>query len=337
MTVPLEVGPLTGGPRPRPFRFALQAFETTSATQWRETVRMAEDLGFCTLFTTDHYFGPGQIATSSGHRPVDVAPLTAMATAAALTKDLRVGCRVFAADFHHPVVLAKELATLDLLSEGRLEIGLGAGWVAAEYEGLGIPMDRAGVRIERLAEVVAVLKGHFSGEPLDIRGTYVRATGFAGRPLPVQRPHPPLMLGGGSPRILRLAGALGDIVSINYNNASGQLGASSVDSSTLHRTEEKIAWIREGAGDRFDDIEIEIGAYFVAVSDDPSAATDAMATRFGVEPAELVRHPHALLGSVDTVCDLLNERRETLGLSYVTVAQRNAAEFAPVLARMAGT
>jgi probable F420-dependent oxidoreductase len=323
--------------RPRPFRFAMQAFETTSAAQWRETVRMAEDLGYCTLFTTDHYFGPGEISTSTGHRPVDVAPLTAMATAAALSKDLRVGCRVFAADFHHPVVLAKELATLDLLSEGRLEIGLGAGWVAAEYEGLGIPMDRAGVRIERLAEVVEVLKGHFSGEPLDIHGTYVRATGFAGRPLPVQRPHPPLMLGGGSPRILRLAGALGDIVSINYNNATGKLGAASVGSSTRERTEEKVTWIREGAGDRFDELEIELGAYFVSVSDDPTAATEAMAARFGVEPDELVQHPHALLGSVDAVCERLQERREALGVSYITVAQRNAEEFAPVIARLAGT
>ena len=149
---------------PRPFRFGAQAFESKSGKEWTEIARRTEALGYSTLFTTDHYFGPGTIAESSGHRPVDVAPIAAMTAAAAVTTDLRVGCRVFNVDLHQPVVLAKELATLDMLSEGRLEVGLGAGWVAAEYEGLGVPMDRAGVRIKRLGEVVEVLKAHWTGE-----------------------------------------------------------------------------------------------------------------------------------------------------------------------------
>ena len=121
-----------------PFRFALQAFEATSATAWTETARKSEDLGYCTLFTTDHHFGVGAIVEASGHRPVDVAPISAMMMAAAVTSTIKVGCRVFCVDYHHPVVLAKELATVDFLSGGRLEAAIGAGWVAAEYEGLGI-------------------------------------------------------------------------------------------------------------------------------------------------------------------------------------------------------
>jgi probable F420-dependent oxidoreductase len=321
----------------RPFRFSIQAFETSGARDWTELARRAEDLGYSTLFTTDHYFGPGAIADSSGHRPVDVAPLAATMAAAAATSRLRVGCRVHCVDYHHPVVLAKELATIDLLSEGRLEVGLGAGWLTAEYDGLGIQMAGAGIRIAKLGEVAELLKELWSGEQLDVRGTHVHASGFAGRPQPVQRPHPPIFIGGGAPKVLRLAGRVADIVSINFNNAAGRLGSGSVATSTLAATEQKIGWIREGAGDRFADLELEIAAYFVAIEDDPRAAVDAMAARFAVPPAELRQHPHALIGSVDEVCDQLIERREQLGISYVNIAQRNMATLAPVVARLAGS
>ena len=320
----------------RPFRFSVQAFEAQSGPQWTGLARRAEDLGYSTLFTTDHYFGPGDISDSSGHRPVDVAPLTAMTAAAMATTGLRVGCRVFCVDYHHPVVLAKELATLDMLSGGRVEVGLGAGWVTAEYDGLGIAMDRPGVRIERLAETAELLKAHWAGSPLAYDGKFVRASGVAGRPLPVQQPHPPLFIGGGAPRVLRLAGRLADIVSINFNNAAGKLGSGSVASSTREATAEKIGWIREGAGDRFGDIELELAAYFIAISDDPGSAVAAMAQRFGVSPQVLAEHPHALIGSVPAICDQLEQRRSELGVSYINVAQRSMEAFAPVVARLAG-
>lgn len=322
--------------RTRPFRFSVQAFEAQSGPQWTGLARRAEDLGYSTLFTTDHYFGPGDISEASGHRPVDVAPLTAMTAAAMSTRELRVGCRVFCVDYHHPVVLAKELATLDMLSQGRVEAGLGAGWVSAEYEGLGIAMDRPGVRIERLAETVELLKAHWAGEPLAVKGAFVRASGFAGRPRPVQRPHPPIFIGGGAPRVLKLAGRLADIVSINFNNAAGKLGAGSVASSTREATAEKIGWIREGAGDRFGDIELEIAAYFIAISEDPAEAVGVMARRFGVPEEVLAEHPHALIGSVPEICDQLEQRRGELGVSYINVAQRSMETFAPVVARLAG-
>ena len=321
----------------RSFRFSVQAFEAASGAEWLATARRAEELGYSTLFTTDHYFGPGTIASESGHRPVDVAPISAITAAALATTTLRVGCRVFCVDYHNPVVLAKELATIDLLSDGRLEVGLGAGWVAAEYEGLGITQDRPGVRIERLKETVGLMRQQWSGEPLDVRGTHVRASGFAGRPRPVQQPGPPVLIGGGAPRVLRAAGELADIVSINFNNAAGKLGSNSVESSNDEATAEKVGWIREGAGDRFGEIELEIGAYFVAVGDDSATALEAMARRFDVPPAELAAHPHALIGSLDAVCEQLHERRERFGVSYINVAQRSMEAFAPVVERLAGT
>jgi probable F420-dependent oxidoreductase len=321
----------------RPFRFAAQAFEAKSGKEWSDIARRTEDLGYSTLFTTDHYFGPGPISESSGHRPVDVAPIAAMTAAAAVTTGLRVGCRVFNVDLHQPVVLAKELATLDMLSEGRLEVGLGAGWVVAEYEGLGVPMDRPSVRIARLGEVVELMKVHWSGRDVAVDGKYVHAHGFAGLPLPVQQPHPPIFIGGGRERILTLAGRLADIVSFNFDNSAGRLGAASVASSGASETAQKLEWVRAGAGDRFVQIELEIGAYFVAVDDDPSAMIAAMASRFGVSDEEFASHPHALLGSVDTICETLQERREQYGFSYITVPQRNLDDFAPVVARLSGT
>lgn len=325
-----------GAGKPRPFRFGLQAFDATSGAEWCELAVQAEALGYSALHLTDHYFGPGAIADASGHRPVDLAPIAAMATAAAVTTDLRVGCRVFCVDYHHPVVLAKEAATVDLLSDGRLELGLGAGWLAAEYEGLGVPMEGAGTRISRLDEVIGLVKAHWSGEPLDVEGEHVQVHGFAGLPRPVQRPHPPIMVGGGSPRVLGLAGREADIVSLNFDNRSGTLGAAGVRSGTADRTAEKVGWVRDGAGDRFGDIELEIAAYFVALTDQADATIAGMAGRFGIEPGELAEHPHALIGSVDHACELLAERRERYGVSYVTVAQRHMAEFAPVVERMAG-
>ncbi len=320
----------------RPFRFGLQAFEGSSAAEWFDTVRRTEDLGYDALFSSDHYFGPGEIATATGHRPVDMAPLTSIAMAAARTTALRVGCRVFCCDFHHPVVLAKEMATLDVLSEGRLIVGLGAGWVRDEYDGLGVPMERPSVRIAKLGEYVDVMRAHWSGDELDVHGSFVDVSGFAGLPKPVQPSGPPIMIGGGAPKILGLAGRVADIVSLNFNNASGRLGSSSVMSSGAAETEEKISWIRDGAGDRFDQIEIEIGAYFVGVGDGAAAQLDAMAARFGVGADEFASHPHAFFGSVEQICELLIERRERFGVSYVTVAQRHLDEFAPVIAAMAG-
>lgn len=321
--------------RPRPFRFSLQAYHATSAADWVRTARRAEEIGYSTLFTTDHYFGPGAISDGSGHRPVDVAPVSAMTMAAAVTSTLRVGCRVFGVDYHHPVVLAKELATVDFLTGGRLEAAIGAGWVKAEYDGLGLTMDKPSVRIERLRETIALLRAHWGGEQLDMHGGHVSVSGFAGTPAPVQQ-RIPLMVGGGARKVLTLAGETADIVSLNFNNAAGALGAGSVASGTEQQTADKIGWIRDGAGERFGEIELEIGAYFVAVTDDAERAATAIGTRFGVDAQAILSHPHALMGTVQEICAGLEQRRRDFGVSYVCVAQRHMDEFAPVVQAMSG-
>jgi probable F420-dependent oxidoreductase len=295
-----------------------------------------EELGYACLHLADHIIGPGPALERSMHPLQELAAVPAMAVAAEATSTLRVGCRVFCQDYRHPAVLAKEAATLDLFSEGRLELGLGAGWLEPEYAALGMRFDPAPVRIDRLAETVALVKAHMSGTPIDQSGEHVEVHEYTGVPLPVQRPHPPIMIGGGSRRVLALAGREADIVSLNFNNRAGVLGPEGVQLSTASETERKLGWVREGAGSRMDALEIEIGAYFTFVGDAGDAAAKGMAAAFGFTEEEMRAHPHGLFGSVDSICQELERRRECFGISYITVTDDVMETFAPVVERLAG-
>ncbi|MFP6654292.1 MAG: TIGR03621 family F420-dependent LLM class oxidoreductase [Myxococcota bacterium] len=321
---------------PRPFRFAVQSFSASSGAEWHARACRVEALGYSALHLADHILGPGEAISAANHPVQELAAIPAMAMAAAATTTLRVGCRVFCVDYRHPAVLAKETATLDLLSEGRIEIGLGAGWLRGEYEALGIGFDSAAVRIERLSEVVGFLKAHFSGDPIQIAGRHVNVSGYSGAPPPVQKPHPPIMIGGGSRRILALAGREADIVSFNFNNRSGILGPEGIANSTEDKTREKLAWVREAAGPRFDDLEFEIGAYFTMVGESARAGADEMAKAFGLTSDEMRRHPHGLFGEVDEICDELARRRELFGTNYITIPDTVFEAFAPVVAKLSG-
>ncbi len=320
----------------RPFRFAVQAFAPSDRQAWIDTARRAEDLGYSTLHLADHYFGPGAALDAASHPPQTVAAIPAMMSAADATSTLKVGCRVLCVDYHQPVVLAKELSTIDLLSDGRLEPGFGAGWTASEYEAMGIVMDRAGTRIDRLVEVVGLARSFFAGEDLEIDGEHVRATDMRAIPAAVQEGGPRIMVGGGSPRILRTAGAIADIVSVNFDNSAGKLGGRAIGSGTAEGTDAKIGWIREGAGDRFDDLELEIAAYFTTVTDAGEATTEAMAGAFAMEPEAFAAHPHALVGSVEEIAEVLIGRREQYGISYVTIGDDVMDDFAGVVERLDG-
>jgi probable F420-dependent oxidoreductase len=260
-----------------------------------------------------------------------------MTMAAAVTNQIMIGSRVMCIDYHQPVVLAKSLATIDLLSDGRLEAGLGAGWITSEYEAMGIPMDRAGVRIDRLVEYIALTRAFFAGADLDLTGEHVNVTDMAAIPAAVQHGGPKIMIGGGAPRVLRTAGELADIVSINFDNSAGKIGAHGLGSGTPSGTADKIGWIRDGAGDRFADIELEIGAYFTTVTDAGDVVKQKMGAAFGMTGDQLAEYPHALVGSVDEICDTLQQRREEYGISYITVGATAMKDFAPVVARLAGT
>ncbi|MET0729118.1 MAG: TIGR03621 family F420-dependent LLM class oxidoreductase [Acidimicrobiales bacterium] len=318
----------------RPFRFAVQIFRgTKSSAEFGELVRRIEDLGYSTLFLADHYLGKGPATQKARQLPQYLAPITAMATAAALTRTLRVGSRVFCMDYHVPAVLAKEAATLDVLSDGRLEFGIGAGWSEHEYAAMGLTMGPPGQRVAKLQEVVALFKAHCSGEMLEIDGEHVTATGYTGLPLPSQRPHPPIMIGGAGKRVLSFAAREADIVSINnvdYDavNAAGL--------SPQGEAQRRIAWVREAAGDRFDQLDIEASPFFTVVTDDPSEATTRITSMIGVAEEGFVDHPNVLIGTAEELADRLQERREAFGVNYVTIQQTDMESFVPVVERLAG-
>jgi len=321
----------------KPFRFGVMTAGAATAAEIRDKARTVEALGYHSLLYNDHYAGPGPAMEAANHGPQPIAAIPAVVVSAEVTSTLVVGFRVLAVDYHNPVVLAKELASIDLLSEGRLEIGMGAGWITSEYEAMGIAMDRPGVRIARLGEAIDVVRAAMGDGLVEVHGeTGVRASGFEGTPKPVQRPCPPIAVGGGGRKVLELAARKADIVAFNVNNRAGKLSADGTRESTADATLEKIGWVREAAGARMDDLELEIGAYFSTVTNDPKAVAGELSGYFGLDVDDVLDHPHALIGSVDAICDLIRERRERFGFSYITVLDHNAEAFAPIVERMTG-
>jgi probable F420-dependent oxidoreductase len=324
----------------KPFRFSLQCFNTDSPANWRKLIARTEDLGYSTFFLADHFLSSGPALDSTFHPPQMLGAVPAIAMALEQTSTLRVGCRVFCNDYRHPIVLAKEAATMDYLSEGRLEFGLGAGWIRNEYEAVNLPFDEFPERFARFAESVHAYKAFMGGEPLAIDGDYIRWNGFHGTPSPAQSPWPPLMIGGGSKRILEFAGKEADIVSLNFNNRAGMLGPDGMASGRADATARKIEWIRHAAGDRFDDIELEIGAYNTIITDHQEPTAAAIGEALGMSAQDILSHPHCLIGSIDFICEELERRREAYGISYIAVlddGENNMVEaFAPVVARLAG-
>ncbi|WP_280425997.1 TIGR03621 family F420-dependent LLM class oxidoreductase [Nocardia carnea] len=318
----------------RPFRFAVQATRATSGTEWRDTARQIEDLGYSTLFLADHYLGKGPAARESRYPPQHLAPIAAMAVAAAVTTTLRIGCRVFCADYHVPGVLMKEATTLDLLTDGRLEFGIGGGWSAPEYRAMGVAFRPAAQRVAKLAEVVGLFKAHCSGEQLDRTGEYVTSVGYAGLPRPVQRPHPPLMIGGSRRRVLSLAGREADIASIS-NVPFDPIDAAG--RTPQQEAARRLAFVRDAAGDRFAALDIESSPFFATVTTDPDAALAEVSKIMNVSPDGLGDHPNVLAGTVPEIADRLRERRELFGANYITVQQTEFAAFAPVVELLTGT
>jgi probable F420-dependent oxidoreductase len=303
-----------------------------SADAWRGTARQAEELGYSTLFVADHYLGPGPIYDRSRHLPQNLAPIAAIAMAAEATTRLRVGCRVFGIDFHVPAVLAAETATLDLLSQGRLEVGVGAGYLRDEYESMGLPFEDGTSWVDKLEEVIALLKAHWSGQPIDRTGKYVQVSGFSGLPRPVQRPHPPLMIGGSRNRLLTIAGREADIASFN-NIPFGIGGDGRTPRQELVR---RIEVVRHAAAARFSSIELETSPYWCVVTDDATEALERIGASLERPPADLVDHPNVLVGSIQFIAERLQQQRDETGISCVTIQQAQLEAFAPIVARLSG-
>jgi len=312
---------------PRKFRFAAQlgrAPEPTG-TSWAEQARKAEDLGYSTLLMPDH-FGD------------QLAPVPAMMAAADATTTLRVGALVFDNDYRHPLVLAKEAATIDLLSGGRFELSLGAGWMKSDYEQSGIGYDPPAVRVDRFEEGVQVLKGLLAAEgPYSFSGKHYTIAEHTPTPRPVQGPHPPLTLGGGGKRVLSIAARQADVVGINVNLKEGTGGAETAPDASPASTRRKIGWVKEAAGARFDDLELNTLIGFAMVTDDAASIAEAMAPAFDIDPADALHVPLALLGTIDEMVEELEWRRSEYQISYFSIEADCWEALGPLVSRLAGT
>ena len=320
----------------RPFRFGFTGGASSKREKLLASARAVEALGYSTFGLADHFVRP-------------FAPLVAGQAVADATTTLRVTQTVLAQDFREPAVLAKELATLDVLSEGRLQVGLGAGWLRQEYVDAGMRFDPAPVRIARLEETAIILKGLFSEGRFSFAGEHYRVTELEGLPKPVQQPHPPIMLGGGGKKIRSVAGRQADIVQLMPSNPGGH---SLLDPSqfSADAIEEKIGWIRDAAGSRFDDIELSAQLLECAVTDRPNEHLAGFAERIAMvtermggarvefDEEDLRISPIVAVGTLDDVCEKLVETRATYGISYFAAPIDSRPDvLAHVIERLVGT
>jgi len=316
----------------RAFRFlGIAAPDILDATRLAATARRAESIGYSALVLPDHLI--------EQHAPIPV-----LAMVAAATERLRIGTFVLNVGLRHPAVLAQDLASLDVLSGGRLEVGIGAGWNRPEHDAIGLPFGSAALRISRLAEAITVLKGCFADGPFSFTGTHYTITEFDGQPKPIQRPHPPIFVGGGGRRLLTLAGHQAQIAGMAPRLLPGDQTQPKVDprSITVAATEEKVRWIREAAGERFDEIELNTypsGSPIVVTNDARAEAqrrVDRMRERTGIEitATEVLESPHFFIGSIDGLTQKFLELRERLGISSFLVDDID--QLAPVVQNLAG-
>lgn len=307
-----------------PFRFGAEMQNPLEGRSWTDSVRELEALGYATLFAPDHF--------DEGY-----GPITALASAAAVTTTLGVGTLVFDTDFRHPAVLARELASIDLLSGGRLEVGLGAGWKRLDYERSGIPMDPPKVRVDRMIEHTHVLKALFGGAPVTYAGEHYQITDLDGTPKPHRPGGPPILIGGGGRRVLRFAAGIADIVGVNASVHSGEVDTAAAQDALPSSIDEKVSWVRDAAGDRLDDVEINAWLSVAEVTDNSRKLAEVLSGVFETAPENVLSSPLTLIGSESEIVDRLQERRERWGYSYTVIPGDRIRDFAPIVARLTGT
>lgn len=304
----------------RPFRFGLHSSTAPTMSAWRDYARMAEGLGYSALYVTDHC-------------DVQFGPLVAATVAAEATTTLHLGTLVLNNDLRNPVVLAKEIASLGLAAEERIEVGFGAGWLRSDYEATGTLLDTAGVRVERLAESLAIMGALWSEGEATFEGRHYTVRGARCDPRPTAAPR--IIVGGGSKRILSLAAQQADTVGINTSLTSGEKGGDPTSEATIDHFDRCLGWVRDAAGDRFSSLELQIATIAVAVVNSRRAAVRA-ATMLGYSE-ETIDLPLLLIGTEDELCERLLERRERWGFSNIVVPGESIDVFAPVVDRLAGS
>jgi probable F420-dependent oxidoreductase len=304
-----------------PFRFAVQQGSARSGEAWAALARRAESLGYDVLVMPDHLGS-------------QLSPIAALAAAAAATTRLRVGAFVFANDYRHPLILAREAATLDLLSGGRFEMGLGAGWMTGDYRQLGMTYDPAPRRIDRLEEAIPLIKRLLAGETVSHRGEHYRLDGASVGVEAVQKPRPPLAIGGGGPRMLKLAAREADIVGLVPGfDARGRVH---VREATETATAEKIALIREAAGERFERLEINLWLGDAGLVGGGNSLLRSMTAAARWVPTAIYGSPYVLYGTLRSTREQLLRRRDRLGISYYTVPSRAMESMAPLVETLSG-
>jgi probable F420-dependent oxidoreductase len=305
---------------PQPFRFAVQCDLADSRHAWQEKARRIEADGYQLLVLPDH-FG------------AQFSPVPALVSAAEATRALRVGTLVFDNDFRHPALLAKDVATLDVLTDGRFECGIGAGWMRSEYEQVGLPFDPGPTRVARLEEAIAVLRALWRNAPAEFAGKHYAVSGLTGTPAPRRPGGPPLMVGGGGPRVLRLAGREADIASVVPRSRPDGAGLDLEDLSEAAFAD-KVRWVREGAGAR--EVELNTLIQGVVVTEDRAGAAAALAKSYGLSAETVLDTPYVLLGSASAIEERLLALRERYGVSYYAVFERDRAALAPIARKLAG-
>src|SRR5437660_315144 len=312
---------LSASQRLRPFRFATMVSRGRSAEHWREVARRAESLGYDVLLMPDHITD-------------QLAPVPALAAAAAATTTLRIGSFVFDNDYRDPVMLAKEATTLDLLSDGRLEFGIGAGWNRRDYRQLGIPYEPPKLRVDRMEEALALIKRLWIERKVTHRGAFYRIADATVLPRPTQRPHPPIMVGGGGPRMLRIAAREADIVALAPQvNARGGPRPRTVG---LGSAAERIARLRAVAGGRLERIELNVIVFDARVTDLRRSLAESVSALLGAAVTAVLRTPFFLYGSRRSIVEDLLECRDRLGISYIALPERAMRSFAPIVAELRG-
>ncbi len=323
----------------RPFRFGVVLEGANSRAEWQAKAHKVEDLGYSTLLVPDHFF-------------TRFSPVAALLSAAEATKTLRVGSFVFANGFRYPAVLAKEVATLAVLTEGRFDLGIGVGWHGGEHEQAGISFDAPGVRVSRLEESIYIIKQLFADEPATFSGQYYTIMNLNGLPKLVQRPHPPIFIGGAGKRLLSLAAREADIVGVNMKLGSGKAFVDMSGTALARR----VSWIREAAGERFAQLELNLLIQKVIATDrryhtveqyiskqgwgESTVRRDQVSSVSGwsdVTVEQVLEMPYFLIGSVDQFVEKLQMLREQYGVSYFTLFEEALDTFAPVVARLAGS
>ncbi len=307
----------------RPFRFGVQASTAANRADWVSLAHRVEANGYSALTMPDHF----------GNQ---LAPVPALMAAADATTTLRIGALVWDNDYKHPLVLAKELATMDVLSDGRVEIGIGAGWMISDYTEAGMPYDSPKVRIDRFVEGLAVIKGAMGADPFSHTGEHYTITNHNGLPKPVQGPCPPILIGGGGKRVLGIAAREADIVGINGTMTAGVVGPDAISTMTAEAVDEKVAIVHSAAGDRMAEIEMNVRVFMVNVTTERERVIESFTKGLGVPPSFMVESPFALVGTPEKMIEDLLYRREKWGFSYIIVGAEDVESFAPVVAALAG-